>query len=117
MSMKEVNPMNPNEYYESEAKVFKALCDPNRLMIIDRLRDGEMCACKILEELAISQSTLSHHMKILCESGLVESARVGKWTHYSLNAPGFERAAQRLSAIATAGSAAEAACCCSEKVG
>lgn len=108
--------MNSNEYYESEAKVFKALCDPNRLMIIDRLRGGEMCACKILEELAISQSTLSHHMKILCESGLVESTRVGKWTHYSLNVLGFEEASRRLSAVAGS-AAAESVCCCSEKVG
>ena len=76
--------------YENEARVFKAFCDPNRLMIIEMLQSGEKCACKLLEELNIVQSTLSHHMKILCESGLVDSTRNGKWMHYSLNIQGFE---------------------------
>lgn len=86
--------------YERDAKIFKALCDPNRLMIIEMLQGGEKCACKILEDLNIVQSTLSHHMKILCESGLVESTRVGKWMHYSLSKPGFETATARLAEIA-----------------
>jgi len=85
--------------YEEDAKIFKALCDPNRLMIIEMLQSGDKCACKILEELNIVQSTLSHHMKILCESGLVESTRVGKWMHYSLSKPGFENAKSRLADI------------------
>jgi ArsR family transcriptional regulator len=76
--------------YEDEARVFKAFCDPNRLMIIEILQSGEKCACKLLEELNVVQSTLSHHMKILCESGLVDSKRNGKWMHYSLNSHGFE---------------------------
>lgn len=78
--------------YENIAKVFKALCDSNRLMIIEMLQSGEKCACKILEDLNIAQSTLSHHMKILCESGFVDSRRDGKWMHYSLNKQGFETA-------------------------
>lgn len=72
--------------YEDNAKVFKSLCDPNRLMIMQMLQSGEKCACRILEELDIVQSTLSHHMKILCESGLVSARRNGKWMHYSLDA-------------------------------
>lgn len=75
--------------YEKEAKVFKALCDPNRLMILDKLQDGEKCACKLLEELDIVQSTLSHHMKILCEAGFVDGRKEGKWMHYSMNRQGF----------------------------
>jgi ArsR family transcriptional regulator len=82
--------------YEDNAKVFKALCDPNRLMIIEMLQSGEKCACKILEELNVVQSTLSHHMKILCESGFVDSRRDGKWMHYSLNKQGFETAKKLL---------------------
>ncbi|MDD3140513.1 MAG: metalloregulator ArsR/SmtB family transcription factor [Lachnospiraceae bacterium] len=85
--------------YEQDAKIFKAFCDPNRLMIIEMLQSGEKCACKILEELNIVQSTLSHHMKILCESGLVESSRVGKKIHYSLSKNGFETATARLEEI------------------
>lgn len=78
--------------YEEKARVFKALCDPNRLMIIEMLQGGEKCACKLLEDLNIVQSTLSHHMRILCESGLVDSTRNGKWMHYSLNEQGFDLA-------------------------
>lgn len=71
--------------YESNAKVFKALSDPNRLMIMDMLSTEELCACKILEQFAITQPTLSHHMKILCASGLVKGRKDGKWMHYTLN--------------------------------
>jgi ArsR family transcriptional regulator len=78
--------------YENNARIFKALCDSNRLMIIEMLQSGEKCACKILEDLNIVQSTLSHHMKILCELGFVDSRRDGKWMHYSLNKQGFETA-------------------------
>lgn len=78
--------------YENIARVFKAFCDPNRVMIIEMLQSGEKCACKLLEDLDIVQSTLSHHMKILCESGFVDSRREGKWMHYSLNKHAFETA-------------------------
>ena len=71
--------------YENNAKVFQALSDPNRLMILEMLQSRERCACELLEELDIVQSTLSHHMKILCDSGLVDSHRHGKWMHYSLS--------------------------------
>ena len=71
--------------YNQNAMLFKALADTNRLMIVDMLSCGELCACKILEGLGITQPTLSHHMKILCDCGLVNSRKDGKWTHYSLN--------------------------------
>jgi ArsR family transcriptional regulator len=63
----------------------KALQDENRLQIIEMLQGGEQCACKLLEHLQIEQSTLSHHMKILCQSGLILGKKVGKWMHYSIN--------------------------------
>jgi ArsR family transcriptional regulator, arsenate/arsenite/antimonite-responsive transcriptional repressor len=62
----------------------KALGDPNRLEIVQTLSGGEMCACKLLEKFNITQPTLSHHMKILCECGLVNVRKEGKWCHYSL---------------------------------
>ena len=74
-----------NEFYEERAGMFKALSDPNRLMIVEMLSSGELCACKILEKFQITQPTLSHHMKILCNSGLVIGRKEGKWTHYSLD--------------------------------
>lgn len=70
--------------FEKDALVFKALCDGNRLHIISLLQSGEKCACVLLEKVNVVQSTLSHHMKILCESGIVKSRKDGKWTHYSL---------------------------------
>jgi len=71
--------------YEEETLIFKALSDSNRLQIIDMLSCGELCACKILEKFNITQPTLSHHMKTLCDSGLVDSRRQGSWNYYSLN--------------------------------
>ena len=70
------------------AKVFKAFCDENRLMILEMLQRGETCACHLLEGLSISQSTLSHHMGILCESGIVSARKEGKWTYYSFSKEG-----------------------------
>ena len=73
-----------NNYVEN-AGLFKALADKNRLMIVDMLSCGELCACMILEKFNITQPTLSHHMKILCDCGLVIGRKEGKWTYYSLN--------------------------------
>ncbi|HAH62499.1 MAG TPA: transcriptional regulator [Treponema sp.] len=70
---------------DETARICRALGDGNRLDIVQLLSGGEMCACKLLEKFNISQPTLSHHMKILCECGLVETQREGKWAHYSLN--------------------------------
>ena len=63
----------------------KALSDLNRLRIIQCLTCGEQCGCELLEQMRITQPTLSHHMKILENCGLVISRRKGKWSHYSLN--------------------------------
>lgn len=82
--------------YEENAKVFKAFCDENRLMILELLQSGEKCACKLLEDLNIGQSTLSHHMKILCDSGVVNARKEGKWTHYSISAEGSAYAKELL---------------------
>lgn len=71
--------------HEQFSLICKALSDPNRLGIIQMIADQEKCACKILEHFEITQPTLSHHMRILAESGLVTTRREGKWAHYSLN--------------------------------
>lgn len=63
----------------------KALSDPNRLRIIHLLIYGEQCARELLEQMHISQSTLSYHMKILVDCGLVSMKKKAKWSHYSLN--------------------------------
>ncbi len=63
----------------------KALSDPNRLRIVQLLTGGEQCGCELLEQLQITQPTLSHHMKTLEDCGLVSTRKKGKWNHYSLN--------------------------------
>ena len=71
------------------AVMFKAFADENRIQILELLRDGERCACRLLEEMKITQPTLSHHMKILCDSGIVVGRKAGKWMHYSISAEGI----------------------------
>lgn len=74
------------------AKIFKAFCDESRLNILGILQSGEKCACVLLEDLHISQSTLSHHMKILVESGIVEARKEGRWIYYSISDNGVNNA-------------------------
>lgn len=72
------------DIYEINAKIFKALSDPNRLKIIHILSEGEKCACELLRYFSFTQPTLSHHMKVLIDCGLVCVRKTGNWNHYSL---------------------------------
>ena len=96
------------------AAVFKAFCDENRIHILKLLCSGEKCACKLLEEMSISQPTLSHHMKILCDSGIVVGRREGKWMHYSVSAEGVRVARELLNTLTTVRSVCENEPCCGE---
>lgn len=69
--------------------LFKALADETRVKIVHILSCGEVCACELLDFFDLSQPTLSHHMGILVESGLVSARPEGKWTRYSLNRDEF----------------------------
>lgn len=86
---------------EQLAKIFKALCDAKRISILQELQSGEKCACHLIEQLDIAQSALSYHMKILCESGVVESWSVGKWTHYQISPQGAIKAMDALQTLTT----------------
>jgi ArsR family transcriptional regulator len=120
-------------------RVFRAFTDHTRVMILELLRGGEQCACVLLEDLEISQPTLSHHMKILCESGIVRSRKAGKWSYYTIDAAGCDHAKQLLDSFAegksgplarlvnparrlirtlsaTPGDAAADGCCCTRPV-
>lgn len=88
--------------YEENAKVFKAFCDENRLRILEMLKTGEKCACRLLENMDIGQSSLSYHMKILLESGVVESRQEGKWTHYRISGAGGNYAVELLKELIAA---------------
>ena len=96
------------------ALIFKAFCDENRIRILKLLRGGEKCACKLLEEMSISQPTLSHHMKILCDSGIVTGRKEGKWMHYSISAEGGRIAKEYLTGLTTANPTRENEPCCGE---
>ena len=96
--------------HQENAKVFKALCDPKRLAILEQLRSGEKCACVLQEPMELTQSGLSYHMKILCDSGLVVGRQEGKWTHYRLNEAGRERAVKLLLALTTPNKEQEEIC-------
>jgi len=87
--------------FKEQAKIFKAFCDENRLRILSLLTDGEKCACIILEQFEIAQSTLSYHMKILCDAGIVASRQDGKWTHYKISKKGIAVAIAVLEKIMT----------------
>lgn len=98
--------------YALQAKRFKAFCDENRLRIIGLLQGGEKCACELIECLDMGQSTLSYHMKILCDSEIVINRQEGKWTHYRISEEGSGAAIAYLRALTTPNENA-AACSCS----
>ncbi len=94
------------------ALIFKAFCDENRIRILKMLTSGEKCACKILDELNVTQPTLSHHMKILCDSGIVVGRKEGKWMHYSISSEGVEFAVKYLQTLTTLDGTDESKPCC-----
>jgi ArsR family transcriptional regulator len=78
----DVRPLEP-EAAEDLASVFKALADPTRVAIVNRLASGEKCCvCDLTEVFELSQPTVSHHLRILREAGLVESERRGTFAYY-----------------------------------
>ena len=81
--------------------IFKALGDENRIRIMRLLQSGEKCACVLLDDLQITQPTLSHHMKILCDCDLVLGRKEGKWTHYSISPDGAAAAMRCLQELTT----------------
>ena len=94
------------------ALLFKAFCDENRIHILKLLGSGEKCACRLLEEMSISQPTLSHHMKILCDSGIVVGRKEGKWMHYRISPEGVQIAKDYLNGLTAADAARENKPCC-----
>lgn len=70
---------------EDKIEILKALADKNRLLILDMLSCGELCACDIMDVLKLTQPTISHHMKILQNCNLVDGRKEGRWMFYSIN--------------------------------
>ena len=82
---------------ESLAQRFKALADPTRVAIVNRLAGAdEVCVCELVDDFELSQPTISHHLKILREAGLVDSRRRGTWAYYRLVPEAVEGLARSL---------------------
>jgi ArsR family transcriptional regulator len=73
------------------ALAFKALADPTRVSIVNRLAAGECCVCDLTAVFELSQPTVSHHLRILRDAGLVEVERRGTWAHYRLLPDAIDR--------------------------
>jgi ArsR family transcriptional regulator len=80
----DTEPLTPPERDELAAR-FKALADPTRVAIVNRLSVAdEVCVCNLTETFDLSQPTISHHLKVLRDAGLVEASRRGTWAYYRL---------------------------------
>ena len=90
------------------ARLFKALSDPVRVEVLTMLTVEKRCACQLLERFRITQPTLSHHMNVLVESGLVVSERRGKWIFYGIDPDAVARMKTYLDDIGTAAPACAA---------
>jgi len=101
------------ENHTTFAPIFKALGDSTRLKIIEMLSCGALCACDILESFQITQPTLSYHMKILTECGLVNSYKEGSWIHYSNNTVLIEKIKEYWNIITSE----QDDCICKEMIG
>lgn len=98
--------------YEGNARVFRAFCDEKRLRILEILQGGEKCTCVLTQELDMPQSSLSYHMKILCESGIVKGRQEGKWTYYHICETGSLEAMEILKQLTKSKVTAENGVCC-----
>jgi len=88
-----------DEQAEQIARVFKALGDPNRVKLYSLIAAAapeEMCACDLTQPVGLSQPTVSHHMKLLVDAGLVTREQRGRWAHYQPTPGPLNAAAQAL---------------------
>lgn len=75
------------EHYEARARIMKAMAHPSRLMMVDALSHGERCVCDLTELVGHDMSTVSKHLSLLKNAGIVEDERRGKQIYYRLKVP------------------------------
>ena len=98
--IEEIAPSTEAELAQSAA-VFKALSDPTRLRILKAVSHmSEMCECTIVPVFGLSQPTISYHLKVLREAGLITSQRRGQWVYHQVNQKALLTTVRRLSEIA-----------------
>ena len=79
-----LRPKHSRQRYEARARIAKALAHPSRLLMLDALADREMCVCKLTELVGADQSTVSKHLAVLKQAGIVDDRKEGTMTFYSL---------------------------------
>jgi ArsR family transcriptional regulator len=97
-----ITPSLTPEDAERTARVFKALGDPTRIRLLSLIAagaDGEACICDLTEPVGLSQGTVSHHMKLLADAGLVTREQRGKWAYFAINDGALEAAADALRSV------------------
>jgi ArsR family transcriptional regulator len=99
---------------DRRAEVLKALAEPARWRIVERLSAEELCVCHLVEDLDLAQPLVSHHLKVLREAGVVESERFRQWVYYRLSPDAVAAVADELAAAASAakGAARKRRPCC-----
>ena len=94
------------------AKVFQALSDETRLLILEQLKDGEQCVCELTDAFKTGQSRLSFHLRVLKEAGLVLDRPEGRWVYYSLNPDALEALQEAVNSLnRPSGRSAKKGCC------
>ena len=94
--LKDVVTVTDDNKLRGMADLLKSIADEMRLVILTMLQDGEMCVCEIMEAMPVSQPAVSHHLRVLRQTGLITDRRQGKWIFYSLNPEAIESAASLL---------------------
>lgn len=97
-----------------DLRALQALAEPNRARIVELLGHGEHCVCDVGGTLGLSSALVSHHLRVLRESGLVRERRDGRWVHYSLEAERLAGLRAAVVAILTPPEAASTVCACSD---
>lgn len=93
-------------------RLFHALSDPTRLLILERLGYGERCVCELTDALDAAQSRLSFHLKVLKEAGLVTDRREGRWMYYTVNTDTLTEVAELAQTLATPAPSERKRGCC-----
>ncbi|MCK2035732.1 metalloregulator ArsR/SmtB family transcription factor [Microbacterium sp. SSW1-49] len=97
-----ISPSMSPEDADRVARVFKALGDPTRVRLLSLIAagaGGEACICDLTEPVGLSQGTVSHHMKLLADAGLVTREQRGKWAYFALDVDAMDAAAAALRAL------------------
>jgi ArsR family transcriptional regulator, arsenate/arsenite/antimonite-responsive transcriptional repressor len=98
---------------KKSVSLFHALSDETRLVLLERLNEGEQCVCELTDAMKASQSRLSFHLKVLKDAGLIRDRREGRWMYYSIDPTAIEELEAVIDTLKqVAKSAGSASRCC-----